>query len=445
MKGEYDTAPLGDVASVRSGFAFKSSDWSETGIPVVKIANIKGGNLVMDGCSFVPQAIADSAAEFILQAGDILIAMTGYIGDVAIVRERDLPAVLNQRVGRFSIRDPLRLDPRFLFYVLRDDDVRKEIESLGYGSAQPNVSPSLIHSVEIPLPPLPEQRAIAHILGTLDDKIEVNRRMSETLETMARALFKAWFVDFEPVRAKCRGDPSGRPRWRRRLPGKGGFHTRPYDDLFPDRLVDSELGQIPEGWKVGRLGDVAENLRRGVQPDCIAPNMPYIALKHMPRRSIALFDWGTAEGIESNKFEFKKGEILFGKLCPYFHKVGVAPVDGVCSTDIVVIVPRQHVWTAFVLGHVSSLEFVDYTNARSSGTTMPRTSWADMARYEIVLPPESVAETFNTLVQPLIEQIISGIHESRTLAALRDALLPKLIRGEIRVKDAERFLKERGL
>jgi type I restriction enzyme S subunit len=216
-------------------------------------------------------------------------------------------------------------------------------------------------------------------------------------------------------------------------------------DLFPARLVDSELGEIPEGWMIGKLGDVAENPRRGIQPNCIAPNTPYIALEHMPRRSIALFDWGTAEGIESNKFEFKKGEILFGKLRPYFHKVGVAPVDGVCSTDIVVIVPRQNVWTAFALGHVSSLEFVDYTNAGSSGTKMPRTSWGDMARYEIVLPPESVAETFNTLVQPLIEQIISGIHESRTLAALRDALLPKLIRGEIWVKDAERFLKERGL
>jgi type I restriction enzyme S subunit len=282
-----------------------------------------------------------------------------------------------------------------------------------------------------------ERHAIAHILGTLDDKIELNRRMSETLEAMARALFKAWFVDFEPVRAKMEG------RWQRgqSLPG---LPAHLYD-LFPDRLVDSELGEIPEGWRVGNLGDVAENLRRGVQPDCIAPNTPYIALEHMPRRCIALFDWGTAEGIESNKFEFKKGEILFGKLRPYFHKVGVAPVDGVCSTDIVVVAPRRHLWTAFVLGHVSSVEFVDYTNAGSSGTKMPRTSWADMARYEIVLPPEPIAEAFNTLVQTLIERIISGISESRTLAALRDALLPKLIRGEIRVKDAERFLKERGL
>jgi len=321
------------------------------------------------------------------------------------------------------------------------------------GAANPLITQVDLGRLAIANPPLPEQRAIAHILGTLDDKIELNRRMSETLEATARALFESWFVRFDPVRRnmarKGRGQPSPAAS-RHPLPlgegrGEGVVESHAFDHLFPDRLVDSELGEIPEGWRVGRLGDVAENLRRGVQPDCIAPNTPYIALEHMPRRSIALFDWGTAEGIESNKFEFKKGEILFGKLRPYFHKVGVAPVDGVCSTDIVVIVPRQHVWTAFVLGHVSSLEFVDYTNAGSSGTKMPRTSWADMARYEIVLPPESVAETFNTLVQPLIEQIISGIRESRTLAALRDALLPKLIRGGIRVRDAERFLKERGL
>lgn len=186
MMGEYDTVPLGKVASVRSGFAFKSTDWTEAGIPVVKIANVKDGNLVMDGCSFVPRALAESAAEFALQSDDILIAMTGYVGDVALVRNRDLPAVMNQRVGRVSIRDPRQLDKRFLFYLLRDADVRAEIEGLGYGSAQPNVSPTLIHGVQVPLPPLPEQRAIAHILGTLDDKIELNRRMSETLEAMAR-------------------------------------------------------------------------------------------------------------------------------------------------------------------------------------------------------------------------------------------------------------------
>jgi type I restriction enzyme S subunit len=276
------------------------------------------------------------------------------------------------------------------------------------------------------IPSLPEQRAIAHILGTLDDKIELNRRMSETLEAMARALFKSWFVDFDPVRAKAEGRDPGLPQ--------------PLADLFPDSFEDSELGEIPRGWGVGTLGDVAEHPRRNVQPSSIRPDTPYIALEHMPKRCIALSDWSVADGLGSNKFEFRKGEILFGKLRSYFHKVGVAPVDGVCSTDIVVVAPRLAHWFAFVLGVVSSEEFVEYTNAGSTGTKMPRTSWAEMARYDIALPPQAIAQAFTESVRPGVDRIIAAIHESRTLAALRDALLPKLISGELRVGDPARFL-----
>ncbi|MDR7454892.1 MAG: DUF559 domain-containing protein, partial [Armatimonadota bacterium] len=427
-----------------------------------------------------------------------------------------------------------------------------------------------------------EQRAIAHILGTLDDKIELNRRMSETLEAIARALFESWFVRFDPVRRnmarKGHGQPSPRPAghpspigrgegsegakhyrggydfaglvetaralrkkqtpaeavfwelvrdrrllglkfrrqhqlgdyvadfycherrlvieldggvrskkkpkdhkrdaWmaaqgfhvlrfkneqllddpesvltaiahaveeppspsRRRAGDEGVIEGAAFDHLFPDRFVPSELGEIPEGWEMGTLGDVADHPRRGIPPDSIEPDTPYIALEHMPKRCIALCDWGAADGLASNKCEFRKGEILFGKLRPYFHKVAVAPVDGVCSTDIVVVAPKGKAWFGFVLGHVSSVEFVEYTNAGSTGTKMPRTSWAEMARYRFALPPQAVAGAFTKTLQPFVDRIIAGIHESRTLAALRDALLPKLISGELRVKDAERFL-----
>lgn len=196
---------------------------------------------------------------------------------------------------------------------------------------------------------------------------------------------------------------------------------------------------------MGTLGDVAKHPRHSVQPGMIEPDVPYIALEHMPKRCIALSDWGVAEGLESNKFEFKKGDILFGKLRPYFHKVGVAPVDGVCSTDIVVVAPQEPHWFAFVLGLVSSDEFVEFTNAGSTGTKMPRTSWADMARYELVKPPTPIAKAFTDRMRPSVERISAGIHESRSLAALRDALLPKLISGELRVKDAETFLTEATL
>ncbi len=315
----------------------------------------------------------------------------------------------------FYVTDP---DPnvlRFKYYLLKS----LGLEHMNADSAVPGLNRETAHACKVRIPPVRQQRAIAHILGTLDDKIELNRRMSETLEQMARALFKAWFVDFEPVRAKAEGRDPGLPK-----------HIA---DLFPDSFEESELGEIPRGWRVGTLGDVAEHPRRGVEPREIGPSTPYIALEHMPRRSIALSEWGVAEGLGSGKFVFKKGEILFGKLRPYFHKVGVAPVDGVCSTDIVVVAPRALHWFSFVLGVVSSDEFVEYANARSTGTKMPRTSWADMTRYQLVLPPEPVARSFSNLIQPSINRMITGIHESRTLAALRDALLPKLIRGEIRV------------
>ena len=293
------------------------------------------------------------------------------------------------------------------------------------GSTFPNVSAQQL--AEIPYPSLDEdeQRTIAHVLGTLDDKIELNRRMNETLEAMARALFKSWFVDFEPVRAKMEG------RW---CPGESlpGLLAHLYD-LFPDRLVDSELGQIPKGWEVKPLGEVARQRRSGVKPDEIDAESPYIALEHMPKRCIALTQWSNADGLASGKFKFEQGDILFGKLRPYFHKVGVAPLDGVCSTDIVVVHPKSTPWFGFVLGHTSSAEFVDYTDATSTGTRMPRTNWADMARYKVALPTIEVSKAFTGLVEPCVNRIVSATHESHSLAAQRDTLLPGLVSGELAV------------
>jgi type I restriction enzyme S subunit len=240
---------------------------------------------------------------------------------------------------------------------------------------------------------------------------------------MARALFKSWFVDFDPVRAKLEGRP----------PAGMDAETAA---LFPDHFEDSELGQIPRGWKTGKLGDVCENIRRGVRPEEVDPQTPYIGLEHMPKRSITLGDWDTAEKITSNKSGFQQGEILFGKLRPYFHKVGVAAVSGVCSTDILVLRPKKTDWFGFVLGHASSDALVQYADQSSAGTKMPRTNWKDLSSYKVALPPPEVASAFTKLVEPQITTIQSSIHESRDLAALRDTLLPKLLSGEVSAPEA---------
>ncbi|MGH8467942.1 MAG: restriction endonuclease subunit S [Gammaproteobacteria bacterium] len=425
MGGEWREAALGDVIELKRGYDLPQRDRIPGSVPLVSSSGVTAYHSVA-----------------MVKGPGVVTGRYGTLGQVFYVKEDFWP--LNTTL---YVRDFKGNDPRFVSYFLRG------LDFLAYSdkAAVSGLNRNHLHQADVRIPPdVGEQRAIAHILGTLDDKIELNQRMSETLEAMARALFKSWFVDFDPVRAKQPKNvgwlsPSGRNPPDKADGGLRDYAANPpYElpphiaDLFPDRFQDSELGEIPAGWDMGTLGDVAKHPRRGVQPDKIDAATPYIALEHIPKRCIALSEWGVANGLESNKFEFKRGEILFGKLRPYFHKVGVAPVDSVCSTDIVVVTSREEAWFGFMLGHVSSTAFVDYTNAGSTGTKMPRTSWSEMARYPVVIPPESVAQAFTTQIRPAVERIIASIHESCTLAALRDTLLPKLITGELRVKDAGR-------
>jgi type I restriction enzyme, S subunit len=315
----------------------------------------------------------------------------------------------------------LKCDSRFVFYFFESPIGHNHIHSIvSQGAGVAGITGSDLQQLEVDFPPLAEQREIASILGALDDKIELNRRMAATLEEMARALYRSWFVDFDPVKAKAEGLAPA-------------FMDEATAALFPDRFGDDGL---PDGWRRGRLSDVAINPRTGVKPEQIDPSTPYIGLEHMPRRSIRLGDWGTAEDVGSQKSAMRRGDFLFGKLRPYFHKVGISPVDGICSTDIIVVRPKAQEWASFVLSVISSDDFVEHTNAGSSGTRMPRTSWGEMGRYEVVIAPTPVAAAFEAALGSMRDQIVAGVHEARNLAELRDALLPKLMSGEIRVGEA---------
>ncbi len=184
------------------------------------------------------------------------------------------------------------------------------------------------------------------------------------------------------------------------------------------------------------------NKRIGISHRDIPENTPYIGLEHMPRRSIALERWDYAENLESNKSKFQRGDILFGKLRPYFHKVGVAPVSGVCSTDILISTATSSEWFGLVLMHLCSDALVAHTDRCSTGTKMPRASWEHISHYEVTLPPTAVAELFTSLVSPMVDRIVAAIFESRTLSTIRDALLPKLMSGAIRVREDEQMVEK---
>ena len=367
--------------------------------------------------------------EFVLWPGDLIVTMTDLskeadtLGYSAVVPESDVRLLHNQRLGKV-VKKNEEIDLSYVHWLLRTPDYRNEVLASYTGSTVKHTSPRKILNYRFCCPPLQEQQEVAATLDSLESKIELNRRTNETLDAMARAIFRDWFVDFGATRAKTDGHAS--------------YLAPELWNLFPDALDEEDK---PEGWKTKSLADVADSPRRGVSPAYVDEDTPYIGLEHMPRRSIALNEWEGAGKVTSSKSVFKKGEFLFGKLRPYFHKVGIAPLDGICSTDIVVITPRASNLAAFTLAHISSEEFVDYTYKTSTGTKMPRTSWKTMGQYKICLPPEQITGAFQNLTQPLIEGMNANIHESRALARTRDFLLPKLMAGEIRLQEAEKAVE----
>lgn len=380
------------------------SYWNKGEIPWLKTQELRDNRIYYAEEKITKEGLENSSAK-IFPKGTVVMAMYGAtVGKLGIL---EVESTTNQACCAMIV-DRNKSNPKFLFYALLN--YRHKLINLASGAAQQNLNQDIIKEFQLPSPSKNEQSSISKILSDLDSKIEINQQMNKTLEAIGQAIFKHWFVDFE-------------------FPNEEG---KPYKSSGGE-MVPSELGQMPKGWRLGCLGEVAENPRRGILPGAVEQGTPYIGLEHMPRRSIALSDWETVEEVVSNKFQFYQGEILFGKLRPYFHKVGVAAMNGVCSTDILVIVPKSPEWYGLVLGHISSEEFVNYADAASTGTRMPRTNWEDMARYEIMIPTNSVAQVFNDKIVPLVQKITANILQSRTLAAIRDSLLPKLMSGKIRV------------
>jgi type I restriction enzyme, S subunit len=378
------------------------------GVPIVRVNNIRNARLTLDDAMRVSPEIEAKYKRSRLVGGEVLLSLVGSLGETAIVPPELAGWNVARAVGVIPVLD--EYGGRWVHLCLRSPLLQHCIRTWATTTVQATLNLGDVARLPIPVPPPAQRSAIAGVLGALDDKIEVNRRMARTLEAAARAIFESWFVRFE----------------------------HPAANGPAPRLVDSPMGPIPEGWSVGILRDVAKERRDGVAADAMDGSMHYIALEHMPRRSIALADWSDAEDVVSNKLRFDTGDILFGKLRPYFHKVGVAPVSGICSTDMVVAQPVTPEWFGFVLGVMSSVDFVAHTDRGSAGTKMPRTNWTDMAAYRVAKPPVALAAQFTTLIRPLVDRIIAGIHENRTLSAMRDALLPKLISGELPVPEALR-------
>ena len=323
------------------------------------------------------------------------------------------------------------VDQEFLFYCMASWPFVDFATAGAEGTRMPRARWEHVSRYEIFLPTLPEQRAIAHILGTLDDKIELNRRMNETLEGMARALFKSWFVDFDPVRAKMDG------RWRRgeSLPG---MPAELYE-LFPDGMVDSELGEIPEGWEIGALNDVIELLSGGTPKTAVAEywngDIPWYTAKDAPAPS-DVFVLDTERKISMEGVENSATRILPAGTT-------VITARGTVGKIACLGIPMSMNQTCYGIRGASGYpDFFTYLNIRltvdelqqrTHGTIFDTITRQTFKLVDTAIPPVEAACAFESMIEPVMSRILNNLHISLTLTALRDSLLPRLVSGEVRL------------
>ncbi|MCC6728749.1 MAG: restriction endonuclease subunit S [Chthonomonadales bacterium] len=315
------------------------------------------------------------------------------------------------------------LDMRWLYYAIKHN----KLGEVDDGSPIPSTTRAAVYMLDLDVPPLDEQRAIAHILGTLDDKIELNRRMSETLEAMARALFQSWFIDFDPVRAKLAlSEAEG-------AAGRDPGLPQPLADLFPARLVDSELGEIPEGWEVQAVAEHTVNFD--------SKRVPVSGAERSKRQGT--YPYHGAAGVMDyvDDYLFDGIHLLVGEDGSVVQNNGLAVTQYVWGKVWV----NNHAHVLQGRGTVSTEQLYLYFHFEPvapyvTGAVQPKLSQGRMNTMPFVFAGEALCRAFERTIQPWFARLRACVDESRTLASLRDALLPKLISGELRAKDAEQFI-----
>ncbi|MFH1968766.1 MAG: restriction endonuclease subunit S [Verrucomicrobiota bacterium] len=329
----------------------------------------------------------------------------------------------------FYLEPKQEMDLRWAYYCLLTYD----INGMDSGSAIPSTSREAFYRLPVLVPPLKEQQAISCILGALDDKIELNRRINRTLEAMAWAIFKSWFVDFDPVRAKVDGLDPGMPK--------------PVADLFPDSFEDSALGNIPKGWKIFNLPDLIEiNPTRRLAKGTKAP---YLDMASMPTEGHCPESW--IERDFGSGMRFMNGDTLVARITPCLENGKTAYVDflkdneiGWGSTEYIVLMPHEPIPTVFAYLLARSSDFRSFAIQRMTGSSGRQRVPADsLATYQLASPAldSNIFEAFGKAVNPYFMRIHFSMGETRILKDLRDSLLPKLISGDLRISNAERIVE----
>lgn len=428
---------VGDLVSdgvlfVGDGYRMRNVELGSSGIPFVRGGDINGGGIDHNTDDHIRLDCSDKVSRKLTMAWDSAFITKGTVGRVGILRPEQPSVVFAPQISYWRSLDHEKLWPRFIYYLLKGPEFQACLDAdKTHGAMVADyVSISQQHNFRLTIPPIEDQKSIARILGALDDKIDLNRRTNETLEAIARTLFKSWFVDFDPVRAKAEG----------RAPAGMDAETAA---LFPSEFEESEFGEIPKGWRVCEMSSLYDWSKDSLKPS-----------QHLEEEffhySIPAFDAGKRPAIElgqdikSQKFLVYRDCVLVSKLNPMTCRVWLPSNENdgtsICSTEFLVARPKEHTPRSYLYSLFVSAPVRDKLTGLASGTSNShqRVRPADIDGVRVPQPPEALFKAFDMFVKPYLDLVECNLNQNATLAAIRDALLPRLLSGELLIPAAER-------
>src|ERR1051326_807792 len=421
----------GDIQTGPFGSQLHASDYVLDGVPSIMPQNIGDNRIIEEGIARVSLGDAERLSRYLVRKGDIVYSRRGDVEKRALVREHEDgwlcgTGCLRVRFGQGDV------DPRYASFYLGHPIVREWIVRHAHGATMPNLNTSILSRCPFVIPPAADQSAFANILSAFDDRIELNRRINETLEAMTRALFKSWFVDFDPVRCKAERQDIALPR-----------HIA---DLFPDALEQTESGEIPKGWRLSPVYGIAAFINgaayRDFEPNQQRKGLPIIKIAELKNGVTAQTAFSDAEMPE--KYRIDKRDILFswsGNPDTSIDTFVWARGPGWLNQHIFRVIPPNEEARAFVLMTLRDLRPVFAEIARNKQTTgLGHVTAADLKRLRVAYPPKSVLREWNRIVEPLLERSFLLQLECCTLTSVRDVLLPKILSGELQIDNPDRFI-----
>ncbi len=420
----------GDIQTGPFGSQLHASDYVAAGVPSIMPQNIGDNRVVPEGIARIKLEDAERLKRYRVRLGDIIYSRRGDVERRSLIRAEEDgwlcgTGCLRVRLGQGVV------DPLYCSYYLGHPNVRAWIVRHAIGATMPNLNTSILSALPLVVPPLSEQRAIAGILSALEDKIELNRCMNETLEAMARAIFTSWFVDFDPVRAKMEG----------RQPFGMGADTAA---LFPDSFEDSPLGRIPGGWQVKPVGDLVRVVGGGTPSTKESSyweggRIHWVTPKDLSRLSNpVLLDTErkiTEEGLtQIGSGLLPKGTVLLSSRAPIGY-LAISQVPVAVNQGFIAMVCDKEVPNYYMLHWAWSN--IDTIKGRANGTTFQEISKTNFRPIQVIVPSQPIMQAFSEQAELLHAQTVNNLKENHTLVAIRDALLPWLLAGTTRVVGVE--------